>query len=119
MIVYADSTMRVLKLAFLNSAIIDFFSALAIAVLAVLLGLGHLKLLHFPGFYGLALWQTLAILVLLRGVLRAASTLCRAVSYQSGGTGSGDGAGLVLPGIRAGIRSRIKCRGAPQQCEHC
>ena len=64
MIVYADSTMSVLRLAFLNSGVIDFFSALAIAVLAVLLGLGHLMLLQVPGFYGLALWQTLAILVL-------------------------------------------------------
>lgn len=62
--IYADSTMSVLRLAFLNSAIIDFFSALTIAVLAVLFGLGRLKLLDLPGFHDLALWQTLAILVL-------------------------------------------------------
>jgi ATP-binding cassette subfamily C protein len=64
MIVYSDSTMSVLKLAFLNSGVIDFFSALAIAVLAVLLGLGHLKLLRVSGFYDLSLWQTLSILIL-------------------------------------------------------
>jgi ATP-binding cassette, subfamily C, bacterial CydD len=61
--VYAASTMGVLKVAFLNAGIIDFFSALAIAVLAVLFGFGHLGLLHVPGFSGLALWQTLFILI--------------------------------------------------------
>lgn len=61
---YADSTMAVLKTAFLNAGIIDFFSALAIAVLAVFLGLGHLGLVHIPGFSGLVLWQSLFILVI-------------------------------------------------------
>lgn len=64
MALYADSTMGVLKVAFLNAGIIDFFSALAIAVLAVFLGLGHLGLVHIPGFSGLALWQSLFILII-------------------------------------------------------
>jgi ATP-binding cassette, subfamily C, bacterial CydD len=64
MTLYADSTMSVLKVAFLNAGIIDFFSALAIAVLAVFLGLGHLGLAHVPGFSGLVLWQSLFILII-------------------------------------------------------
>jgi ATP-binding cassette subfamily C protein len=64
MMLYADSTMAVLKVAFLNAGIIDFFSAIAIAVLAVLLGLSHLGLMHIPGFSGLALWQSLFILII-------------------------------------------------------
>lgn len=64
MTLYADSTMGVLKVAFLNAGIIDFFSAIAIAVLAVMLGLSHLGLLHVPGFSGLALWQSLFILII-------------------------------------------------------
>jgi ABC-type transport system involved in cytochrome bd biosynthesis fused ATPase/permease subunit len=64
MTVYADSTMGVLMVAFINAGIIDFFSALAIALLAVFLGLGHLGLAHFPGFSGLALWQSLFILII-------------------------------------------------------
>ena len=64
MTAYADSTMAVLRVAFLNAGIIDFFSALGIAVLAVFLGLGHLGLVHVPGFYGLALWQSLFILII-------------------------------------------------------
>jgi ATP-binding cassette subfamily C protein len=61
---YAGSTMSVLAVAFLNAGVIDFFSALAIAVLAVFLGLGHLGLVHLPGFSGLELWQSLFILVI-------------------------------------------------------
>jgi ABC-type transport system involved in cytochrome bd biosynthesis fused ATPase/permease subunit len=64
MTLYADSTMGVLKVAFLNAGIIDFFSALAIAVLAVLLGLGHLGLVHIPGFSNLVLWQSLFVLII-------------------------------------------------------
>ena len=60
---YARGTMSVLAVAFLNSGILDFFSSLAIAVLAVLLGLGHLGLLDVPGFDHLALWQSLFILL--------------------------------------------------------
>ena len=63
MTAYADSTMRVLSLAFLNAGIIDFFAAMSIAVLAVFLGLGHLRLISLPGFSGLQLWQSLLILV--------------------------------------------------------
>lgn len=64
MTAYANSTMAVLRVAFLNAGVIDFFSALAIAVLAVFLGLGHLGLVHMPGFTGLALWQSLFILII-------------------------------------------------------
>ncbi|MFP5078348.1 ATP-binding cassette domain-containing protein [Rhizobium sp. YIM 134829] len=61
---FAGRTMDVLKIAFLNAAIIDFFASLSIAMLAVLLGLGHLKLLALPGFADLALWQSLFILMI-------------------------------------------------------
>jgi ABC-type transport system involved in cytochrome bd biosynthesis fused ATPase/permease subunit len=64
MTAYANSTMGVLMVAFLNTGIIDFFSALAIAVLAVFLGVCHLGLVHIPGFSGLALWQSLFILTI-------------------------------------------------------
>lgn len=42
---YRDSSMSVLKLAFLSSAVLEFFSALAIALLALYLGLGLLGIL--------------------------------------------------------------------------
>ena len=61
---YADGTMGVLAVAFLNAGALDFFASLAIAILAVFLGLGHLGLAEIPGFAGLALWQSLLILLL-------------------------------------------------------
>ncbi|MCJ2030654.1 ATP-binding cassette domain-containing protein [Methylobacterium sp. J-043] len=61
---YADGTMGVLAVAFLNAGVLDFFASLAIAILAVFLGLGHLGLAEVPGFAGLALWQSLLILLL-------------------------------------------------------
>lgn len=61
---YAASTMGVLRVAFLNSGLIDFFSSLSIAVLAVFLGLGHLGLVTLPGFHDLQLWQSLFILMI-------------------------------------------------------
>lgn len=60
---YARGTMGVLAVAFLNSAVLDFFSALSIATLAVFLGLGHLGLASVPGFDGLSLTQSLYILL--------------------------------------------------------
>ncbi|GAB2907153.1 cysteine/glutathione ABC transporter permease/ATP-binding protein CydD [Rheinheimera gaetbuli] len=42
---YRDSSMRVLKMAFLSAAVLEFFSALAIALLALYLGLGLLGIL--------------------------------------------------------------------------
>lgn len=61
---YSDSTMGVLRVAFVNAGIIDFFSSLSIAILAVFLGLGHLGLIELPGFSGLHLWQSLFILMM-------------------------------------------------------
>jgi ABC-type transport system involved in cytochrome bd biosynthesis fused ATPase/permease subunit len=61
---YSDGTMGVLAVAFLNAGVLDFFSSLTIAILAVFLGLGHLGLAEIPGFAGLELWQSLLILLL-------------------------------------------------------
>lgn len=61
---YAANTMSVLRIAFLNAGIIDFFASLSIAMLAVFLGLGHLKLALIPGFSNLELWQSLFILMI-------------------------------------------------------
>ncbi|MBL8580780.1 MAG: ATP-binding cassette domain-containing protein, partial [Rhizobiaceae bacterium] len=61
---YADRTMAVLRVAFLNAGVIDFFASLSIAMLAVFLGLGHLGLARIPGFSDLALWQSLFILMI-------------------------------------------------------
>ncbi|MGX5801855.1 ATP-binding cassette domain-containing protein [Bradyrhizobium sp. Arg314] len=61
---YAGKTIGLLRIAFANAGIIDFFASLSIAILAVFLGLGHLKLATIPGFSNLELWQSLFILMI-------------------------------------------------------
>lgn len=61
---YSRRTMEVLRIAFLNSGVLDFFSSLSIAMLAVFLGLGHLGLAKIPGFFNLTLSNSLSILLL-------------------------------------------------------
>ncbi|RWL50332.1 MAG: ATP-binding cassette domain-containing protein [Mesorhizobium sp.] len=61
---YAGETIGLLRIAFANAGIIDFFASLSIAILAIFLGLGHLKLATIPGFSNLELWQSLFILMI-------------------------------------------------------
>lgn len=51
---YRRKTMAVLRVAFLSSAVLEFFSAIAIAIVAVYLGLGYLRYHEF-GSYGSSL----------------------------------------------------------------
>ncbi|MEM1409325.1 MAG: ABC transporter transmembrane domain-containing protein [Pseudomonadota bacterium] len=61
---YEKRSRDLLKVAFLNSGVLDFFSSLSVAMLAVFLGLGHLGLAAVPGFHGLTLTESLSLLVL-------------------------------------------------------
>lgn len=62
---YRQRTMKVLRIAFLSSAVLEFFSALSIALVAVYLGVRYLGYVEF-GAYGqpLTLAQGLFILIL-------------------------------------------------------
>lgn len=57
-------TMRVLRIAFLSSAILEFFSAVAIASLAIYIGLGLLDMIDFGAATSLTLFKGLFILLL-------------------------------------------------------
>lgn len=57
-------TMQVLRVAFLSSAVLEFFSAVAIAVLAIYIGLGLLGMVELAGAASLTLFKGLFILVL-------------------------------------------------------
>lgn len=60
----ARRTGRVLKVAFLSSAVLEFFSALAVALVAVYCGFNLLKLLPFPAPEQLSLTQAFFVLAL-------------------------------------------------------
>ena len=61
---FRERTMRVLRLAFLSSAILEFFAAVAIASLAIYIGLGLLGYIHFGPASQLTLASGLLILLL-------------------------------------------------------
>lgn len=61
---YRQRTMAVLKVAFLSSAVLELLSSVAIAIIAVYLGLVLLGLVHFGAPQGISLYSALFILLL-------------------------------------------------------
>ena len=59
-----NKTMAVLRIAFLSSAVLEFFSAVAVALVAVYVGLGLLGLIHFGPAIDISLQEALFVLLL-------------------------------------------------------
>ncbi|MFF8801844.1 MULTISPECIES: ATP-binding cassette domain-containing protein [unclassified Methylobacterium] len=127
---YADGTMGVLAVAFLNAGVLDFFASLAIAILAVFLGLGHLGLAKIPGFAGLALWQSLLILLLAPEFFApfrryaelyhakaegeaAADALAWAFAQEATAGTSATGPSLAAPGVRGLVLPHVLPHAGP------
>ncbi|MGZ8221091.1 MAG: thiol reductant ABC exporter subunit CydD [Methylobacter sp.] len=61
---FREKTMAVLRIAFLSSAVLEFFSAVAVALVAVYVGLGLLGLVHFGPAVHISLSEALFVLLL-------------------------------------------------------
>jgi ATP-binding cassette subfamily C protein CydD len=61
---FREKTMAVLRIAFLSSAILEFFSAVAVALVAVYVGLGLLGMIHFGPAEHISLSEALFVLLL-------------------------------------------------------
>ncbi len=61
---FAEYTLRILRIAFLSSAVLEFFSALAVALVAVYVGLGLLGLVRFGPAQGIRLEEAIFVLLL-------------------------------------------------------
>jgi ATP-binding cassette subfamily C protein CydD len=61
---FREKTMAVLRIAFLSSSILEFFSAVAVALVAVYVGLGLLGLIHFGPAEHISLSEALFVLLL-------------------------------------------------------
>ena len=61
---FREKTMSVLRIAFLSSAILEFFSAVAVALVAVYVGLGLLGQIHFGPAQEISLSEALFVLLL-------------------------------------------------------
>lgn len=62
--VVGEKNMAVLRIAFLSSAVLEFFSAVAVALVAVYVGLGLLGLIHFGPAIDISLQEALFVLLL-------------------------------------------------------
>lgn len=61
---FREKTMAVLRIAFLSSAVLEFFSAVAVALVAVYVGLGLLGQIHFGPAEHISLSEALFVLLL-------------------------------------------------------
>jgi ATP-binding cassette subfamily C protein CydD len=61
---FREKTMAVLRIAFLSSAVLEFFSAVAVALVAVYVGLGLLGMVHFGPAIKISLSEALFVLLL-------------------------------------------------------
>jgi len=61
---FREKTMNVLRIAFLSSAVLEFFSAVSVALVAVYVGLGLLGLMHFGPAVDISLQEALFVLLL-------------------------------------------------------
>ena len=61
---FREKTMEVLRIAFLSSAVLEFFSAIAVALVAVYVGLGLLGLITFGPAVDISLQEALFVLLL-------------------------------------------------------
>jgi ATP-binding cassette subfamily C protein CydD len=61
---FRERTMAVLRIAFLSSAVLEFFSAVSVALVAVYVGLGLLGLIHFGPAEQISLSEALFVLLL-------------------------------------------------------
>ena len=61
---FREKTMAVLRIAFLSSAVLEFFSAVSVALVAVYVGLGLLGLVHFGPAEHISLSEALFVLLL-------------------------------------------------------
>jgi len=61
---FRERTMDVLRIAFLSSAVLEFFSAVAVALVAVYVGLGLLGLIHFGPAVNISFQEAIFVLIL-------------------------------------------------------
>jgi ATP-binding cassette, subfamily C, bacterial CydD len=96
-------TMRVLRVAFLSSAVLEFFSAVAIATLAIYIGFGLLGFIQFGPAGSLTLFTGLFVLLLAPEFYNPLRTLAQHWHDRAAALGAAEGIREVLtaPPVRA------------------
>jgi ATP-binding cassette, subfamily C, bacterial CydD len=84
-------TLRTLRVAFLSSAVLEFFSSVAIAVVAIYVGFGLLGYIHFGPAPELTLFSGLFILLLVPELFQPLRTLAQHFHERAAAVGAADG----------------------------
>jgi ATP-binding cassette subfamily C protein CydD len=102
--------MDVLRIAFLSSAVLEFFSAIAVALVAVYVGLGLLGLIHFGPAVNISLQEALFVLLLAPEFFNPLKQLSVYYHDKASAVGAADNILKVLeqPSINRDRRARIK-----------
>lgn len=88
---YRDVTMRTLRVAFLSSAVLEFFASVAIAVAAMYIGFGLLGYIQYGPAAELTLFSGLLILLLAPEFFQPLRTLAQAYHDRAAALGAADG----------------------------
>ncbi|MFC3285419.1 thiol reductant ABC exporter subunit CydD [Litchfieldella rifensis] len=115
---YRRRSMRILRLAFLSSAVLEFFASVAIAVVAIYIGFGLLGYIEFGPAPRLTLFSGLAVLLLAPEFFQPLRTLSQHYHDRAAALGAADGLvallGEPLPDAGGGVKpARIDEAGKP------
>lgn len=86
---YRRITMKILRIAFLSNAVLEFFASMAIAVIAIYIGFGLLGYITFGPANELTLFSGLLILLLAPEFFQPLRTLCQHYHDRASALGSG------------------------------
>ncbi|MBF58333.1 thiol reductant ABC exporter subunit CydD [Halomonas sp. FeN2] len=105
---YRRLSMRTLRLAFLSSAVLEFFSSVAIAVVAMYVGFGLLGYIEYGPSTSLTLFSGLAVLLLAPEFFQPLRTLSQHYHDRAAALGAAESVVNILnqPGLVCGLRHR-------------
>jgi len=120
---FRERTMAVLRIAFLSSAVLEFFSAVAVALVAVYVGLGLLGLIHFGPAEHISLSEALFVLLLAPEFFMPLRQLAITYHDRAAALGAADAilnileqdadAGMLVPKLQLGNPEDRSCVALP------
>lgn len=113
---YRRLSMRTLRVAFLSSAVLEFFASVAIAVVAIYVGFGLLGYIEFGPAEELTLFSGLLVLLLAPEFFQPLRTLAQHYHDRAAALGAADG---MLALLDEPVRPEHESAGAPPIAGRC
>ncbi len=109
---YRRRNMRTLRVAFLSSAVLEFFASVAIASIAIYIGFGLLGYIEFGNAPELTLFSGLFLLLLAPDFFQPLRTLAQSYHDRAAALGAADGLrGLLERSGPDGVTTTVACDG--------